>query len=63
MGRGPRRDVLGGGAGRLGAPDHLKTSHEGDLRRTEATYDDRGLELTFVNDILVRIRQLEPEPR
>jgi hypothetical protein len=33
------------------------------MRRSEAVYDDRGRELTFVNDILVRIRQVEPEPR
>jgi hypothetical protein len=26
-------------------------------------YSARGLELTFVNDILVDIRPLEPEPR
>jgi hypothetical protein len=48
---------------RLGAPDHLETSHDGDLPRSQAVYGARGLELTFVNDILVRIQPLEPEPR
>jgi hypothetical protein len=48
---------------RLGAPDHLESSHDGDLRRSQAIYNARGLELTFVNDILVNIRPLEPEPR
>jgi hypothetical protein len=48
---------------RWGAPDHLESSHDGDLRRADATYRDRGLELTFVNDVLVRIRRLETERR
>jgi hypothetical protein len=48
---------------RWGAPDRLESSLDGDLRRSQAIYGRRGLELTFVNDILVRIRQLEPEPR
>jgi hypothetical protein len=48
---------------RLGAPDHLESSRDGDLRRVQAIYNGRGLELTFVNDILVRIRRLEPERR
>jgi hypothetical protein len=47
----------------LGAPDHLESRLDGDLRRSQAIYSARGLELTFVNDILVRIRPLEPEPR
>ena len=44
---------------RLGEPDHLDSRREGDLRRSQATYDRRGLELTFVDDVLVRVRQIE----
>lgn len=48
---------------RWGAPDHLESSHERDLRRAEAVYRGRGLELTFVEDVLVRIRPIDPELR
>jgi hypothetical protein len=47
----------------LGAPDHVDTSRDGDLRRTKAVYGGRGLELTFVNDVLVKIREIEAEAR
>jgi hypothetical protein len=47
----------------LGAPDRVETSRDGDLRRAKAVYGDRGLELTFVNDVLVKIREIEAEPR
>jgi hypothetical protein len=46
-----------------GAPDHLESSHEADLRRADAVYRDRGLELTFVEDVLVRIRPIDPRLR
>jgi len=48
---------------RWGAPDHLESRRDGDMRRALAVYRGRGLELTFVNDILVQIRPLGPEPR
>jgi hypothetical protein len=48
---------------RLGAPDHVESRRDDDMRRALAIYSGRGLELTFVNDILVRIRPLEPGPR
>jgi hypothetical protein len=48
---------------RLGAPDQVASSRDGDMRRVQATYGDRGLELTFLNDVLVRIRQFRAEPR
>jgi len=48
---------------RWGQPDHVENSREGDLGRSQATYGDRGVELTFVNDVLVRIRELEPRDR
>jgi hypothetical protein len=44
---------------RLGEPDRVEDRREGDLRRSEATYESRGLELTFVNDVLVHVRQIE----
>ncbi len=44
---------------RLGPPDRLDNTLEGDLRRSRATYGERGLELTFVNEVLVQIRRLE----
>jgi hypothetical protein len=46
-----------------GAPDHLESRRDDDMPRALAIYTGRGLELTFVNDILVKIRPLEPEPR
>lgn len=48
---------------RWGAPDQLESRRDDDMRRALAIYRGRGLELTFVNDILVRIRPLESEPR
>jgi len=48
---------------RWGAPDHLESRRDDDMRRALAIYTGRGLELTFVNDILVKIRPLEPAPR
>jgi hypothetical protein len=44
---------------RLGAPDHLETSRDGDMKRAKAVYDRQGLELTFVNDVLVKVRPLD----
>jgi hypothetical protein len=48
---------------RWGAPDRLESSSDRDLRRSVATYGGHGVELTFVNDILVKIRPLGAEPR
>jgi hypothetical protein len=62
--RGPDDDIRTGMSwgdvqDRFGAPDHLETSHEGDMKRAKAVYDRQALELTFVNDVLVKVRPLD----
>jgi hypothetical protein len=45
----------------LGSPDDRQTLREGDLTRVIATYGEgrRALEVTFVNDIVVRVRNVD----
>jgi hypothetical protein len=49
----------------LGSPDERETSRQDDLKKVVATYNQRRhpLEVTFVNDVVVRVRDLDGNDR